>query len=219
MPPPAASNVSQAIWPGPIEPPAAAARPRRNSTRAVASLIRLSPSRMVTSRFGSPIRRATAVAETASGGATTAPRAKQIENGTSGSSACTTNPTANAVNSTSPIASSRIGRRLNRNAGTDVSSAATNSSGGRMPIRTNSASRWMVGKPGTTDRPSPAMTRTIGVSRPNRFAPADTATTMATRPTSSRRSSNAGYRLGGGMPPSPSTIVSGLPSWSMSTIV
>ena len=54
----------------------------RSDTRAVASLTSDSPSRIVTIRRGSPIRRATAVAATASGGATTAPRANATAKGT-----------------------------------------------------------------------------------------------------------------------------------------
>jgi hypothetical protein len=48
----------------------------RSVTSAVASLRRLSPSRSVTTRRGMPTRRATALAATASGGATTAPSAR-----------------------------------------------------------------------------------------------------------------------------------------------
>ena len=55
--------------------PARATSAVRRVTSAVASLNRLSPSRMVTIRRGMPTRRATAVAATASGGATTAPSA------------------------------------------------------------------------------------------------------------------------------------------------
>ena len=47
-----------------------------SATSAVASLTRLSPSRIDTMRRGMPTRRATVVAATASGGATTAPSAK-----------------------------------------------------------------------------------------------------------------------------------------------
>ena len=54
----------------------AAARAVRSETSAVASLTSDSPSRMDTRRRGRPIRRPTAVAATASGGATTAPIAK-----------------------------------------------------------------------------------------------------------------------------------------------
>ena len=77
---------------GPTAAPTAAAEATRNSTSAVASLSRLSPSRMVTIRRFRPIRRATAVAAIASGGATTAPSAKQAASGTCGSSAFTTKP-------------------------------------------------------------------------------------------------------------------------------
>ena len=56
-------------------PPIAAIATRRQ-VMAVASLTSDSPSKMVTSRRGRPTRRAIEVAATASGGATTAPRAK-----------------------------------------------------------------------------------------------------------------------------------------------
>ena len=59
----------------------AGGRPRsrcRSATSAVASLSSDSPSRIVTIRRGSPIRRPIAVAATASGGATTAPIANAI---------------------------------------------------------------------------------------------------------------------------------------------
>ena len=54
---------------------AIAARDMRNATSAVASLSRLSPSRMETMRRGIPTFRAIVVAATASGGDTTAPSA------------------------------------------------------------------------------------------------------------------------------------------------
>ena len=60
------------------------ARPRWRCaahTRAVASLTSDSPSSIVTTRRGRPIRRAMAVAATASGGATTAPSANAAANG------------------------------------------------------------------------------------------------------------------------------------------
>jgi hypothetical protein len=125
IPPPAATTISPATSSADSACPTMAAVATRNRTSAVASLIRLSPSRIATVRRGSPIRRATAVAATASGGATTAPSAKVAASGTSGSSMCSPYPTQTVVKMTSPIASSRIGRRLNRNAGTEVSTAAT----------------------------------------------------------------------------------------------
>ena len=104
----------------------------RRATRAVASLTRDSPSRMVTTRRGSPIRRATAVAATASGGATTAPRAKATANGT-GSSHQVTSPTPAAVKSTRPTDSARIELVLARKSTSDVRTAAAYSRGGSRP--------------------------------------------------------------------------------------
>ena len=59
----------------------------------VASLTRLSPSRMVTTRRGRPTRRATAVVATASGGATTAPSANAAANESSGTTQRSTTAT------------------------------------------------------------------------------------------------------------------------------
>src|SRR3989304_3352870 len=81
---------------------------------AVASLTRLSPSRMVTKRRGTPRRWKIAVAATASGGATSAPTTKAKAHPSTGTSACTTTATAAAVKMTRPKASSAIGRRLAR---------------------------------------------------------------------------------------------------------
>ena len=61
---------------------------------------------------------------------------------------CTTAPTPNAVKSTSPTESSRIGRRLALKSTSDVCSAAAYSSGGRKPSSTTSASRRTSGTNG-----------------------------------------------------------------------
>ena len=90
--------------------PAAASAVRR-VTRAVASLSRDSPSRIVVIRRGRPIRRATEVAATASGGATIAPRARARAKGI-GSSSQATSPTPSAVNSTRPTERLRMATRL-----------------------------------------------------------------------------------------------------------
>jgi hypothetical protein len=65
----------------PVNPAAIA---KRNNTKPVASLTRLSPSRSVVTRAGSgnPLR--TAFAATASGGETMAPKAKQEAQGRDG---------------------------------------------------------------------------------------------------------------------------------------
>ena len=94
------ARTNAATSPTPTPPPAAAGSRRRRATRvtllvmaaiavfsatsAVASLTRLSPSRIVTILRGMPTRRATALAATASGGATTAPSANAAASGMPG---------------------------------------------------------------------------------------------------------------------------------------
>ena len=65
-------------------PVTAAATAMRYATIAAASLIMLSPSRMVTTRRGSGSRRRNAVAAATSGGETTAPSANAEAQGSSG---------------------------------------------------------------------------------------------------------------------------------------
>ncbi len=96
----------------------------RRATSAVASLSSDSPSRIVTIRRGSPIRRPIAVAATASGGATTAPIMKAAGQPRSGISSWTSTATPAVVNTTSPTDSSRIGRRLALKSTRDVRMAA-----------------------------------------------------------------------------------------------
>lgn len=66
---------------------------------AVASFTRDSPWRIVVIREGSPTRRATAVAATASGGATTAPRTRAAVSGRSGTIRWTAQPTTSVAKS------------------------------------------------------------------------------------------------------------------------
>ena len=123
-PPPAASRKSRPTSTGSKPLPSATASAVPSATSAVASLSSDSPSRIVTIRRGSPIRRPIAVAATASGGATTAPIARAIAQETPGSSRCATSPTPNVVNATSPTDSSRIGRLLTRKSTSEVPCAA-----------------------------------------------------------------------------------------------
>ncbi len=74
-------------------------------------------------RRGRPMRRPTAVAATASGGATTAPIANDAPQLTPGTRACTSSAMPAVVNTTSPTESSRIGRRLALKSTRDVDSA------------------------------------------------------------------------------------------------
>src|SRR5262249_58560381 len=103
--------------------PAIAAIAVRNVTSAVASLKSDSPSRMVTIRLGRPVRRAIAVAATASGGATTAPSAIAMGNEI-GSTHHATTATPNVVKMTRPTDSSVMGRLLARKSTSDVRIAA-----------------------------------------------------------------------------------------------
>src|SRR6478735_2690158 len=155
----------------------------RSATSAVASLSSDSPSRIVTILRGRPIRRAMAVAATASGGATTAPMAKDTGQEMSGIKACTITPTPSVVNTTRPIDSSRIARRLALKSTSEVWIAAAYSSGGSSPNSTTSGSRWISGTPGTYDPATPTAISSSGAGKSRRSARAvnaSTATAMAT---------------------------------------
>jgi hypothetical protein len=87
-------------------------------------LKRLSPSTSVTIRRGTLSRRRTAVAATASGGETIAPKAKATGQPISGRSACATTATTPAVASVNPTASDRIERSWALTSRIAVSNAA-----------------------------------------------------------------------------------------------
>ena len=168
-------------WAAPIP---AAAIAVRSETRAVASLSSDSPSRIVTMRRGSPIRRPMAVAATASGGATTAPIANASGHPRSGSNRWTTTATPAAVNTTSPTDSSRIGRRLAVKSTREVCTAAAYSSGGSSPSSTTSGSRWISGITGRNDPATPTTISSSGGGtpiRPETAVPVRTTTVSATR--------------------------------------
>ena len=122
--PPPAARTKSIPTAARVTPPPMAAIAVRSATSAVASLSSDSPSRIVTMRRGRPIRRATAVAATASGGATTAPIAKAAGHPTLGSRVCTTTPTTNVVATTSSTESRRMVPRLALKSTSEVCSAA-----------------------------------------------------------------------------------------------
>ena len=96
--------------------------------------------------------------------------------------ACATSPTTTVLNSVSPTASSRIGRRLARKAGTELRDAAPYSSGGRISTSTTCGSRWNCGTPGTIDSTTPTSTSRIdGSIRSRRAATVPAATTTISR--------------------------------------
>src|SRR5699024_4348597 len=155
-----------------VTPPAVmAAIAVRKVTRAVASLTRLSPSRIVTIRRGIPTRRAIDVAATASGGATTAPSASAAVRGT-GRIHHATRPTPMVVKTTSPTESKPIGRLLRRKSISDVRMAAAYSKGGRNPINTRSGVSATSGMNGTYEPTNPATTSSSGADSPIRRAKA-----------------------------------------------
>ena len=135
-PPAAAQTKSRVIRPR-LTVPATATIAVRSATSAVASFSSDSPSSTVTMPRGSPMRRAMAVAATASGGATTAPNATAAANGM-GSSSQATRPTVNVVKITSPTARKPIARRLAEMSTRDVRMAAAYNNGGSNPISTRS---------------------------------------------------------------------------------
>ncbi len=95
---------------GAKNPEIAAASASRYVTSAVASFNRLSPSRIVTIRLGTPMRCRIEVAATASGGATIAPNANASGHPREGISTRAAAATVPAVASTRPTARSPIAR-------------------------------------------------------------------------------------------------------------
>ena len=164
--------------------PATAAMAVRNAVSAVASLTRLSPSSTWTTAKGIPTRRAIAVAATASGGATTAPRAKPAASGMSGISHHATSPTIRVVKITRPTDSEAMVPFFARKSMNEVLYAALKSSGGRMPTSTSSGSSATSGRKGTKDAAIPTSTRSRGADVCQRSARAATATTQRTITTS-----------------------------------
>ena len=136
----------------PVTPAAIA---KRNSTRPVASFSRLSPSSRMRSRRGSFTRSSTARAETASGGETIAPSAKQAGHERDGTSMCETTATTTHVNTTAPTASDVTPTRCRRNGPIAMLHAPSISSGGRKITSTSPGSMLIVGSPGTNASAAP----------------------------------------------------------------
>jgi hypothetical protein len=176
--PPTAENTKSRPTCQAVTVPAIAAIAVRNATSAVASLTRLSPSRTVTTRRGIPIRRAIAVAATASGGATTAPSAKAGAHPI-GSSHHASAATPTVVNTTSPTDNRPIGRRFCPKSISEVRRAAAYSSGGSSPISTNSGVSSTLSTNGRYDATNPAASKRTGDGNPIRRANDAKPTTVA----------------------------------------
>lgn len=135
--------------PGSEKPPSSASTATSSAVRAVASLIRPSPSMTVSSRCGRPTRRPMAIAATASGGDRTAPRATPAASGRSGTTAVATAPTVRAETRTSTTDSSPTGAMFARMSSRLAVSAAEYSSGGITCRRMTSGSSLTFG-PGSS---------------------------------------------------------------------
>src|SRR2546423_11107467 len=96
------------------EPVTAAATAMRYATIAAASLIMLSPSRMITRRRGNGRRRKNAVAPATSGGETTAPNAKADAHGRPGTAPRAPPAATIRTERPGPPSRKRIGRHLAR---------------------------------------------------------------------------------------------------------
>ena len=101
---------------------------------------------------------------------------------------CATTATATVLTTTSPTASSRIGRRFARNSARSVDHPPLNSSGGRTERKIQSGAMRTGGKPGTNASAVPASTNTIGYGSAKRLATTASATAAA-RPRTSRTGS------------------------------
>ena len=107
-----------------------------------------------------------ACADTASGGATTAPSTIAAANGRCGTVRQATSPTTTVVTSGSPTASSPMARRLARMAWYELSWAAEYSNGGRIRNNTRSGSSITSGIPGIQPTARPTVTRIRGADNP-----------------------------------------------------
>src|SRR5215216_43284 len=130
-------------------------------TSAVPSLTRLSPSRIVTIRRGTPRRSAMAVAATGSVGETMAPSTKATGH-ESPTAQCAIPATTSIVSTTRPTERSPMGRTLARRSRGEEKNADTYKSGGKKISNTSSGASSMSGMPGTKPKARPPMTRKMG---------------------------------------------------------
>lgn len=149
---------------------------------------------MVSTRPGTPTRRAMAVA-TASVGDTMAPSATPHANETS-STAEKNQPRARALTSTSTTDRPVIERSSRRKLIVGMDTAEAYSSGGRMPISTHSGSISSSGTPGRKLTTLPTTTSSRGAA--SRTAPLSRdAPTMQSSPTVSRTTTTSGSMAAG----------------------
>src|SRR4029453_9595170 len=123
---------------------------------ALASFSRLSPSRIVRIRCGGRNGRSTAVAATASGGATTAPSAIAAAHGIVGMSVWTTTATAAVVNPTANTTRLVTGSQLSRRSLSDASYAASSRTGATNSASASSGATVDGGRAGEEGEGAPA---------------------------------------------------------------
>src|SRR5688500_597488 len=157
---------------GDSAPASVAATASLYTSRALASLKRLSPSRITSSRCGGRSCFSTVVAAAASGGATIAPSAIAAAHGIAGTIACATTATTMTVSATAPSASPAIGRQFARMSRGDESNAASSRTGATKSASASSGSRTSVGVPGTSASAAPASATGAGYGVANRRASA-----------------------------------------------
>ena len=144
--------------------PATAPNALRNSTSAEASLIRPSPSKIVTIRRCTPWL-LTIVVATASVGLITAPIAIPIGSPRPGMMALRTKPSATVEAITSKKASEVIALRLRRKSCTGVLTAVANSSGGKITSIIKSGSTSNPANCGRKLKAPPTTNKMTGVAR------------------------------------------------------
>lgn len=152
---------------------------------AVTSLKSPSPSRIDTSRRGSPSCPATAVAATGSGGATSAPSATAAASGSPGTMVLATTATAAVVRNTSATASRKIGRLLAVNCLHEVRRTDAYSSGGNRSGRIRSGLMSTLGTKSSTASTIPRSVISTGAGSPQR-SPTGTLTTAPSNSTNNR---------------------------------
>ncbi len=171
-------------------PTAIAAIAVRSSTSEVASLSRLSPSSIVTTRGAIPSLFTIDVA-TASVGLSSAPRAIARYRSIPGMTSTKKSASAAVLTSTSRIDRPAIGRKSRRNSIAGSETADEYSRGGRTPTRMISGSTSNAGKNGSRLTPIPIATRARGPAIPTRGASAVARATTTTPMTATTRASIA----------------------------
>src|SRR6185369_6344792 len=139
-------------------------------------------------RWGGFKGRSTAVAETASGGATTAPSAMAAAHGMLGTSAWATTATAAVVSATTNTTRLVTGSQLSLRSRSEASKAASSRIGATNSASASSGGTVKAGAPGTNASRAPPTARNTGYGAPTRRAAADSSTAAINKPTISANS-------------------------------